>query len=252
MNMIWKRGDPPDGGRAPVLSAFRRMASDVIIGRNGRDIPTVRDSDKPPWPLLPIVQPQEFSRTGLPDPTLVAAAAAAASAAGQQQPAAGAVVAPRTYPVTPVQSGPPFRILVNSRRKAAHRRASNELELAAALRARFPSPRYEVRHINLIDLAFAEQVSLVSSSRVVVGMHGAGLCLVAFHAQAERSALVELFSGENDHPTMYESMAKRGGMHYVPWVNNDPTRVNGVETTLPIDEIVQIVHTTVTRLESND
>jgi capsular polysaccharide biosynthesis protein len=87
-------------------------------------------------------------------------------------------------------------ILLNSRRSARYRRISNEDELASSLRSTFP--RWLVVQENLGHLPMPEQVARVTDADVIVGMHGAGLCLIMLHGRATEVALLELFRSRSD------------------------------------------------------
>lgn len=68
----------------------------------------------------------------------------------------------------------PSRIVCVSRRKARGRRLLNEAALLDRLRGR------EVIDVCLEDLSFRDQVELMSQTKVLIGMHGAGLTNLMF------------------------------------------------------------------------
>jgi hypothetical protein len=101
----------------------------------------------------------------------------------------------------------------------------------------------------VLSVFYSLQVSLISSSRLIIGMHGAGHCLIAFHVQPHRAHLLELFRGKDDQPDSYINMASRIGMGYTPWVNDEPERNTDLETKLPIEKLVHMAEEIVEKLE---
>lgn len=215
-NLIWKDGGitDPCGTVAPILKAFNRLGSDVILGLHGRPVPT----ELRQW------YAKEASR----------------SEAERKR----------------------IRIVVSSRRKAKYRRASNEDALVRRLEEEFvhapiatsqqqQHPGYEVVQVDLVELSFPEQAALITSARVIIGMHGAGLCLIVFHAQPESAFLIEMFRGDNDRPRVYENMALRIGMKYDAWVNHDPSRNTQLETNVDIEQIIKMTRNALKQIEQS-
>ena len=94
----------------------------------------------------------------------------------------------------PVTISPPTLTFV-SREKARIRRLVNREALLSELRARLPG--VEIREIRMEDLTLSEQIEVARTTRLLVGVHGAGLSYTAF--LPPDAGLVEFF------PDIYHS-----------------------------------------------
>ena len=96
------------------------------------------------------------------------------------------------------------------------RKIANEQELESALRTR--NPNFRIRSVQLEKLTFHQQLALVASSDLMVGMHGAGLTHAMF--LPDRSGLVELVPGKlgagNRH---FQAIARWRGIEYERWTS---------------------------------
>ncbi|MCA9775763.1 MAG: glycosyltransferase family 61 protein [Candidatus Eremiobacteraeota bacterium] len=82
-----------------------------------------------------------------------------------------------------------------SREKAQIRRLINREALLSELRARLP--KVEIRDVRMEELTLSEQIEVARTTRLLVGVHGAGLCYTSF--LPPEAGLVELF------PDIYHS-----------------------------------------------
>lgn len=100
---------------------------------------------------------------------------------------------------------PPGRMIYISRKKASRRNLSNRAEVEAVLRhAGFETVVME-------DLTFAEQVALMRETRVLAGLHGAGLGNMIFCA--EGAHVLEIMDPGYPSPNFY-ALAAALGHHY--------------------------------------
>jgi hypothetical protein len=141
----------------------------------------------------------------------------------------------------------PHRIVVSLRTptdrlrgnpNALKRLVANEAALLHALRRAFPDR--EVVGVDTGALAFREQVELLHSASMLLGVHGAGMTLMVY-MQPKQTAVVELFPYHppNDgKPRCYENMAAWLGLSYHTWDNQDPGREGPQGLTVDIDAVV--------------
>ena len=154
-----------------------------------------------------------------------------------------------------------MRLLFISRRKASSedsvglssyyssRVISNEAEVLAALQA---IPDLEVVHIDLAALSFEEQVRLISSVGVLVGMHGAGIANSMHMPVGSRycCGVIEIFpQGEFEAIKGYGNMARKMGHRYDSFValagGHDPREGTPVDPALLKERVVAMLRTLV-------
>ena len=145
--------------------------------------------------------------------------------AAYAQWAASLFLPPQLYEgeTAPLPATRPLVVMMPTRRGAKYRRASNEEALLQHLASLFPaSSRFLL--VELGTLSFAQQVLLINSVDVVVGMHGAALTLMLYtHPAVVRRRglrLFELFTHEKDRPRVYANICTRLGIPYNSWVGN--------------------------------
>ena len=128
------------------------------------------------------------------------------------------------------------------------RKIANELELEAALRMR--NPHFRIRLVQLERLTVQQQLWLVTTSDVVVAMHGAGLTHAAF--LSDRSGLVEIVPGKlgagNRH---FQAIARWRHIEYERWTSQRPeddSAQTNYTTYVPPDVIDTLLKRVVGRL----
>jgi hypothetical protein len=105
--------------------------------------------------------------------------------------------------------GPADRLLYVGRERTRKRRLSNDAELLAALEAEgFAAVEAE-------SLPFAEQAALASRTRVLVGVHGAGLTNMLF--MTEGAHVVEIANPRYPSPAFYALAAALGLRYWLVW-----------------------------------
>lgn len=64
-----------------------------------------------------------------------------------------------------------------------------------------------------------EQIQLVNTATVIIGMHGAAMMHIAHLVDPSRVAVIEMFTDERDRPTMYENFCLwLACRRYRPWI----------------------------------
>ena len=120
----------------------------------------------------------------------------------------------------PLAAGRPLVVLLPSRRGAKYRRASNEAQLLQHLASIAPRGS-QLLHVDPGSLSFAQQVLLINSVDLVVGMHGAALSLLLYThpaiAKARDLRVMELFAHDKDRPRTYTNICSRLGIPYDSW-----------------------------------
>ena len=104
---------------------------------------------------------------------------------------------------------PADRLLYLGREQARKRRLANDAELLGALEAR------GFAAVNGEALPFAEQVALASRTRVLVGVHGAGLTNMLF--MPEGGHVVEIANPRYPSPAFYALAAALGLRYWLVW-----------------------------------
>ena len=114
---------------------------------------------------------------------------------------------------------PPYAVLLT---RHMTRKILNEEELLEAIKSMLPSGG-EARLVSLEEHGLREVIRVISSAKVLVGMHGAALALSMF--MAPRGILIELwpYGIHPDSATVYKAMCalQDSGITYMPWVNED-------------------------------
>ena len=129
------------------------------------------------------------------------------------------------------------------------RKIANEPELETALRTR--NPDFRIRSVRLERLSVEQQVRLVASSDVMVGMHGAGLALAVF--LPEQAGLVELVPGGglaagNRH---FQAIARWRRIEYERWIGqraDDDSPATNYTTHVPPDVVDKLVKRIASRI----
>ena len=93
---------------------------------------------------------------------------------------------------------------------------SNEDELLALARA---ATDVNVSAVNLERLSFKEQLRVIRSTNILIGMHGAGLSHAVF--LPEEAVVVELFPEHVKKKKHFRNLARLRGHTYLPWQNQD-------------------------------
>ena len=103
------------------------------------------------------------------------------------------------------------------------RKISNEDEIIAVLRKRFPDA--EVHAVQLEQLSVKEQLQLIHETDILIGMHGAALGFSTL--LPENAGLLELFPAyflSMHWYTVFYLLAIGGGMNYRRWINLNSRR----------------------------
>lgn len=99
------------------------------------------------------------------------------------------------------------------------RKITNEEELIDSVKGVMRG--HVVRGIQLEKLSMTEQIETITSTDILIGMHGAGLTYVLF--LPPHAGVLEFFP--NDWIIQYpcfKAMANWRQLHYISWTNNDP------------------------------
>lgn len=128
------------------------------------------------------------------------------------------------------------------------RKIANEPQLEATLRARNPS--FRVRSVQLERLSVQQQLELVASTDVMLGMHGAGLTHAIF--LPDKSGLVEMVPSKlaagNRH---FHALARWRRIEYERWVGqsaDDDSSQTNYTTHVPTDVIDKLVKRVASRI----
>jgi hypothetical protein len=112
--------------------------------------------------------------------------------------------------------GPADRLVYIGREQARRRRLANDAELLRALEAQgFASVHAEA-------IAFSEQVALASRTRILVGVHGAGLTNMLF--MPEGAHVIEIANPRYPSPAFYALAAALGLRYWLVWGNPSDAR----------------------------
>ncbi|XP_033105509.1 EGF domain-specific O-linked N-acetylglucosamine transferase-like [Anneissia japonica] len=95
-------------------------------------------------------------------------------------------------------------------RKASHRNIVNQNELVAALTKR-PNLHVKVVHLSR-NLSLKDQLMLIHSTDILIGIHGAGFTHILFLPQ--RAVVFEMYNCED---TCYASLSRLRGLYYLTW-----------------------------------
>ncbi len=128
----------------------------------------------------------------------------------------------------------------NPRQSTVSRKIKNENNLLAALTKEFLS-RARITDVQLDLLPIKEQLKLISTSDVVLGMHGAAFGFSIFMPPG--GAALELFPYYAIPNWHMEYLARWANVTYMKWINNDKLledKKNGY-TTLPIDKVISFI-----------
>jgi len=128
------------------------------------------------------------------------------------------------------------------------RKIANEPELEATVRMR--NPNFHIRSVHLERLTLEQQLRLVASSDVLIGMHGAGLTHAIF--LPDKSGLVEMVPGRlasgNRH---FQAIARWRRIEYERWTSQRPeddSPETNYTTYVPPDAIDKLVKQVVRRM----
>lgn len=119
------------------------------------------------------------------------------------------------------------------------RKIKNEDELLSSARKTFQ--RDNIIGVQIDLLSMKDQLSIISTTDILVGMHGAGLSHTLF--LPNHAGLIELYptywSNSNIH---FKSMAKWRNLHYLSWINVDSTKeLHGHYTVVDTGAIVNLM-----------
>ncbi|KAK2143165.1 hypothetical protein LSH36_872g02025 [Paralvinella palmiformis] len=125
------------------------------------------------------------------------------------------------------------------------RKIANEKELLSHIRGAYPS--HTVQGIQIDKLSMKEQLSLVTSTDIMIGMHGAGLTHALF--LPNKAALVELFPKllALEH---FSSIARWRHLIYESWsdIENEYLVDEGYATKVPHKEVHSILRNVLRKL----
>ncbi|XP_052796003.1 uncharacterized protein LOC128228627 [Mya arenaria] len=122
-----------------------------------------------------------------------------------------------------------------------HRKFENEGEIISALKNNFPEAN--ITAIRLEGLTMLEQLSLITNTDILVGMHGAGLSHVLF--LPDHAHVIELFplSFHSDTYIHFRTFARWRNLKYLYWQNTEEeNEFKGFYTHIP-KNIVDVLST---------
>lgn len=128
---------------------------------------------------------------------------------------------------------------------------ANPSELQSALRS-INGVAVVVQDLSL--LSFAEQVQLVASSSIVIGMHGAGIASSMHMAVGTKycCGVIEIFPRGDYSPIFgYGNMARRMGHFYERLDLTSGGGGGGGGTHVPTESVVQLANSIIDRIKSN-
>ena len=121
------------------------------------------------------------------------------------------------------------------------RKISNENELLTQAKLKFSS--WSIRGIQLDRLPVTQQISIVSQSDILVGMHGAALAFSVFLQPG--SGVIELFPAKDmGHGNWHmQYLAKWSQVNYLIWRNKDKSLENRTEksTYIPSSTMIRLL-----------
>jgi capsular polysaccharide biosynthesis protein len=124
----------------------------------------------------------------------------------------------RSWFLKEIHLNPPYRKIFVSRSKALKRKIVNEGEMALLLK----DYGFEIHHFE--DYNFAKQVELMSETRSIIGLHGAGLTNILFMQSGGQ--ILEIRNKEDNHNNCYFSLASALNIDYYYQICNG----NGADT----------------------
>ncbi|WAQ99366.1 RCN11-like protein [Mya arenaria] len=122
-----------------------------------------------------------------------------------------------------------------------HRKFKNEGDIVLTLKNNFPEAN--IAAIRLEDLTMLEQLSLITNTDILVGMHGAGLSHVLF--LPDHALVIELFplSFHSDTYIHFRTFARWRNLKYLCWQNtNQENEFEDFYTKIP-KNIVDVLST---------
>jgi len=128
---------------------------------------------------------------------------------------------------------------------------ANPSQLQSALRS-IDGVTVVVQDLSL--LSFTEQVHLVASSSIVIGMHGAGIASSMHMAVGTKycCGVIEIFPrGEYSSIFGYGNMARRMGHYYERLDLTSEGGAGGGGTHVPTESVVQLANSIIYRIKSN-
>jgi len=121
------------------------------------------------------------------------------------------------------------------------RKIANQRQLESSLR--MLNPDFRIRSVQLERLTIRQQLQLVTSSDVLLGMHGAGLSHAMF--LPDHAGLIELVPlGLGRGNRHFEAIARWRRLHYERWVSqavDDDSAMNNYTTYIPVDIIDRLL-----------
>lgn len=131
-------------------------------------------------------------------------------------------------------SNVPSRRIYISRKKAEKRKVRNESELTAALL----SAGYEVHCFE--DYHFQKQVEIMSETKVLVGLHGAGLTNMLFMPRGGH--VLELRNANDQHNNCFFSLTSALGHNYFYLqAPGNSVDTHNVDITVDVDSLSQVI-----------